>query len=162
MSQSGLVTEEQSAESCGNATAAISGGWAASREGQPQPALPQVRCQGTRPPAAIRLVKVLQRCVVTGQEETGQLQTLHAQKLGKRKPSLASCYCHKETSGQQPHTSLLPSLPPSPHSARSASSPAGQCSAQPFELLYIQRSSKAAICRKLMSCKQRCSAASLQ
>lgn len=80
MSQSGLVTEEQSTESCGNATAAISGGWAASREGQPQPALPQVRCQGTRPPAAIRLVKVLQRCAVTGWEETGQLQALHAQK----------------------------------------------------------------------------------
>lgn len=131
MSQSGLVTEEQSTESCGNATAAISGGRAASREGQPQPALPQVRCQGTRPPAAIRLVKVLQRCVVTGQEETGQLQTLHAQKLGKRKPSLASCYCYRETSGQQPHTSLLPSLPP--HTAHTVL-PAQRGSAQPSHL----------------------------
>jgi len=39
---------------------------------------------------------------------------------------------------------------------------AGPCSAQPLELRYIQRSSKAAIRRKSMSCKQRCAAASLK
>lgn len=135
MSQSGLVTEEQRAESCGNATAAISGGRAISREGQPQPALPQMRCQGTRAPAATRadttLVKVLQRCAVTGWEETGQLQALHAQKLGKRKSSLASCYCHRATSGHQPHTSFLPSLPP--HTEH-AVLPAQRGSAQPSHL----------------------------
>lgn len=164
MSQSGLVTEEQSAESCGNATAAISGGWAASREGQPQPALPQVRCQGTRAPAATR-------ADTTGESVTEVCSHRPGRDWITTSPSCSEAWEKKAF----PHKLLLPqgnlwttashippSFPPSPHSARSASSPAGQCSAQPFELLYIQQSSKAAICRKLMSCKQRCSAASLQ
>lgn len=66
-------------------------------------------------------------------------------------------------SGYQARKSLcaLP-LPALAHThGDGAFSSAGRHSAQPLELHYIQ-SSKAAICRKLMSCKQHCAAASLK
>lgn len=133
MSQSGLVTEEQSTESCGNATAAISGGRAASREGQPQPALPQVRCQGTRPPAATRADTTGESVTEVCGHRLGRDWTTTSPPCSEKEslPSQAATATGKPLDNSLTHPSFLPSL--LPHTAH-AVLPAQRGSAQPSHL----------------------------